>query len=591
MLQNFDEKNQKDKVPKRLAHLRKLMKSYNLDGFIIPRSDFFQSEYVAECDERLAWLTGFTGSAGFSCVLQKNSAVFVDGRYRIQVKTQVIDEFEIVHWPETTLTQWIAKNIKSGTIGFDADLHTEQEIDEIKKTVDPSKIKFTAVENLIDIIWTNQPLKPKEAIFQHPLKFAGKSSKEKCLQISTLLKTSNQKNCVLTDPESIAWLLNIRGADVPRVPVVHSTAIINDLGNVDLFIDPIKLKNFSSKQLKHTTFCKPQSFNLHLKNLDGTTRVDPKKTPLSVVALLKKPMFSNDPCLLLKAKKNKIEISGTKKAHKRDATAMVEFLCWLDAQTPGMFTEIETVKKLEDLRRKIKYFKDISFETIAGSGPNGAMAHYRVTSRSNRKVENGDLLLVDSGGQYLDGTTDITRTIPVGSVSKEKKHLFTRVLKGMIAISKLRFPSGTSGRDIDAIARIPLWEIGQDYNHGTGHGVGSYLSVHEGPQRISKASATALAEGMIVSNEPGFYLENNFGIRIENLLIVKKSLSKNKYMGKEMLEFETITMVPIDKRLIIKKLLDAKEIKWINSYHKKIQTEVRVEGKALNWLRKATSPL
>jgi len=591
MLQNFDEKNQKDNIPERLKHLRELMKSNSLDGFIIPRADFFQSEYVAECDERLAWLTGFTGSAGFACVLKQNSAVFVDGRYRIQVKLQVIDKFEIVHWPETTLTQWIAKNITSGTIGFDADLHTEHEIDELRKTLNSSKILFSPVENLIDIIWIDQPLKPKEPIFKHPLKFAGKSSKEKCIQISTLLKISNQKNCVLTDPESIAWLLNIRGADVPRVPVAHSKAIISDLAKVDLFIDPIKLEKFSSKGLEHTTFWKPQSFNLHLENLNGITRVDPKKTPLSVVALLKKPMFSDDPCLLLKAMKNKVEISGAKKAHKRDATAMVEFLCWLDAQTPGMFTEIETVEKLEDLRRGIKYFKDISFETIAGSGANGAMAHYRVTSSSNRSVENGDLLLVDSGGQYLDGTTDITRTIPIGNVSKEKKHFFTRVLKGMIAISTLRFPSGTSGRDIDAIARIPLWEIGQDYNHGTGHGVGSYLSVHEGPQRISKASATPLAEGMIISNEPGFYLENNFGIRIENLLIVKKSLPKSKYIGKEMLEFETISLVPIDKRLIIKKLLDAKEIKWINSYHKKIRTEVRVEGQALNWLRKATSPL
>ena len=428
----------------------------------------------------------------------------------------------------------------------------------------------------------------------YPVKLAGLTAKDKCKQIAENIKFKEADAAVITLPDSIAWLLNLRGNDVIHNPIFHAFLIINGKGKIKLFCENENISNSISGLESFVKVSSVESFKTALTKLNGSVLLDETTVSFAAVKILQsngcKLIMGEDPIILPKACKNHVELKHARMCHKRDAVHMCEFLSWVDSQSENEFDEIDAVIELENIRRKDENLKEISFDTIAASGPNAALPHYRVNYSSNRTIKKGDVLLVDSGGQYLDGTTDITRTIAIGIQSKEVKNAFTRVLKGLIAISKLKFPSGTSGRDIDAFARAPLWQIGQDYAHGTGHGVGHYLSVHEGPQRISKFSDVEFKEGMIVSNEPGFYKEGKFGIRIENLILVKNSELK---ADNSFLEFETLTFVPIDRRLISMSLLDNYELEWINNYHsqcwKRAKDLVTAPTKA--WLKTMTRPL
>ena len=593
--QTFDAPTSPSQGPPRLKKLRQELEKEGLTGFIIPRADAHQGEYVAAADARLAWLTGFTGSAGFCVALKDQAAVFVDGRYTVQIKQQSDpDHFTPIDWPKTQLGPWLAENCASGdTIAYDPWLHTAGEINAAQKALSGTGIDLKPTDNLVDRIWSDRPAPSLGKVEAYPLELAGEKSSDKRARIAAILKETGQKCAILTLPDSISWLLNIRGRDIERNPVVHAFAILHDTADVDLFIDPVKTVEIGPDP--DITQHAPGSFSAHLKTLTGPVRVDRKTAPIAVSQILqdagKDVAFADDPCILPKAIKNETEIKNTRGAHIRDARAMIEFLAWLDAQSPGNFTEIDVVRALEGFRRNTNALRDISFDTISGAGPNGAVVHYRVTEDTNRTVENNSLLLVDSGGQYVDGTTDITRTIAIGTPTPDQRRAFTRVLQGMIAVSLARWPRGLAGRDLDALARAPLWRDGRDYDHGTGHGVGVYLCVHEGPQRLSRVSEVPLQPGMILSNEPGYYREGEYGIRIENLIVVQDAKQPPGGDARDMLTFETLTWVPIDKRLIDETLLSPEERDWINAYHAEIKSKISVEGDLAKWLDQATSPL
>lgn len=592
--QSFKASSSPEQGPDRIAALRKVMAERDLAAFIVPRSDMFQGEYVAPCDERLSWLTGFTGSAGFCVVLQDIAGLFVDGRYRLQGREQTDkDTFQIVAWPETKIGDWITDNLEFGTVGFDPWLFTKSQIEGIENSFAGTQLELLPTDDLINAIWTGRPGRPDARAFAHPLELSGEKSGDKRLRLANSLKAKNQTAAVLTMPDSICWLLNIRGSDIPRVPVVQCCAILHDTGHVSLFADPGKFEDLGPDPA--VDIFSMEEFAVQLKNINGCVRLDPQTAPIAVSHLLEKEFveieYDQDPCVLPKATKNTAEVAGTRAAHIRDAKAMIEFLAWLDAQTPSSLTEIDVVVALENFRKDTNALHDISFETISGAGPNGAIVHYRVTEETNRRIADRELLLVDSGGQYVDGTTDITRTVAMGMPTDFQKRCFTRVLQGMIALSRIRWPRGLAGRDLDALARAPLWMAGQDYDHGTGHGVGSFLGVHEGPQRISKVSHEPLLPGMIVSNEPGYYKEGEFGIRIENLVIVQESGESEDGDPRNMLEFETLTWVPIDRNLIDTAMMSQAELNWLNSYHAKIRELITVSADAQPWFLEATKPL
>ncbi len=601
MFQGFDDTADPARGPERLAALRRQMAAEGLDGFLVPRADAHQGEYVAPHDERLAWLTGFTGSAGFCVVLADRAGVFTDGRYKLQVRAQLdLDHFTPVAWPETRLYDWLRKVLpEGGIIGFDPWLHSYEQIDTLVKGLDGSKITLAESANLVDRIWHDQPAPPAGRITPHPDHLAGEPADRKRMRIAGKLVDEGHSAAVLTLPDSIAWLLNIRGADVPRTPVPHAFAIVHDDARVTLFVAAAKCDDALQAHLgPSVTIRPPEAFGPALRGLAGTVRVDNASAPYWVTAELNEAgvpfAWGEDPCILPKACKNEAEIAGTTEAHLRDGAAMVEFLAWLDATLPhGRLTEIDVVTELEVSRRATDQLRDISFDTIAGAGPNGAIVHYRVTRCTNREIRKGELLLIDSGGQYADGTTDLTRTIAVGDVGNEEKQCFTRVLKGMIAISRARWPRGLAGRDLDALARYPLWLAGQDYDHGTGHGVGVFLSVHEGPQRLSRLGEVPMRPGMILSNEPGYYREGAFGIRIENLLVVERAPALPGADERAMLSFRTLTFVPIDRRLIVPEMLGVEERAWLDAYHALVSEKIapRVSAAARHWLKRATAPL
>jgi Xaa-Pro aminopeptidase len=596
MFQTFAATTRPDQGPPRLTALRRELATRELDGFLVPRSDVHQGESVAPRDERLAWLTGFTGSAGFAVILRDRAALFVDGRYRLQARAQIAEEFEVVDWPTTKLGPWLAEMLPGGgNVGFDPWLHTESQLASVREAVETKGIAVVPVANLVDIVWDDQPDPPMGRIEMISLEVAGEASSDKRARLAEGLRRDGHEAAVLTLPDSIAWLLNIRGSDVARTPVPHAFAILFDDGRVDLFVAPAKVEGLEFDD--GVTPLPPDSFAAALTHLGGPVLVDRETAPLAVGDILRDAdveiAWGRDPCVLPKACKNSAELASTAEAHLRDAAAMVRFLAWFDDAAPsGKLTEIDVVKSLERFRRETNALRDISFETIAGAGPNGAIVHYRVTEQSNRSVEPG-LLLIDSGGQYADGTTDITRTVAIGSPSEEHVACFTRVLRGMIGISTLRWPIGISGRDIDAIARAPLWRAGQDYDHGTGHGVGVYLGVHEGPQRISRLSEVPLEPGMILSNEPGYYREGAFGIRIENLVVVEDAPRLKGGDDRRMLRFRTLTYVPIDRRLIDPGMMAPDERAWLDAYHSEVREKVgpRVDGAAARWILQATSPL
>ncbi len=600
MFQSFDNTATPDQGAARLAALRAEILAEDLSGFLVPRADAHQGEYVADRDARLAWLTGFTGSAGFCAVLTDVASVFVDGRYRVQVKAQVdTAHFTPVDWPETKLAIWLKSHLPNGgTVGFDPWLYTADQVLELEKDLTGSGITLRPTANLLDRIWPNQPSAPQGAITPYPSDLAGKTHSQKLQELAKDLTETRHKSAVITLPDCIAWALNIRGRDIPRNPVPHAFAVLHDTAHLSLFVDDRKVDDALRVHFGDEVSIHPShAFGPALRSLSGPVRLDKSTVPVWVVQQLDEAgvahEWGDDPCVLPKACKTEAEISATKSAHLRDGAAVCEFLTWFEAQGTGTLSEIEVVTKLEACRTATGKLLDISFDTIAGSGPHGALAHYRVTHNSNRKLEDGDLLVLDGGGQYLDGTTDITRTLPVGTVGDDERAAFTRVLQGMIAISRLRWPAGLAGRDLDAIARYPLWLADQDYNHGTGHGVGVNLCVHEGPQRLSRISHVPFRPGMIVSNEPGYYREGAFGIRIENLLVVRKAepLPGGDQTGK--LCFETINWVPIDKRLIDLAMLSPPERSWLDAYHATCRQKIRplLSGTAASWLDQATAPL
>ena len=597
MFQSFDSHATPEAGPARLAALREVLRREGLAGFIIPRSDVHQGEYVAARDERLQWLTGFTGSAGFCIVLPQVAGVFIDGRYRVQVKAQVaLSDFTPVPWPEVKPGDWIRDHLAAGQVGFDPWLHTADEIAKIEAALEGSELGLRPVRNMVDAIWPDQPAPPMGRAFAHPDGLSGETSHSKRARLAQTLRKAGQRAAVLTLPDSICWLMNIRGADVPKNPIVHAFAVLHDDARVTLFVEAEKVDEALRAHLgAHVSVRPPQAFVPALHTLQGPVRVDRATAPMAVSQELTEAgvavVWGDDPCRLPKACKNPAELDGMREAHLRDGAAMVEFLRWLDAQPAHSLTEIDVVTALEGYRRASNALHDISFDAICGAGPNGAIMHYRVTHETNRKVGEGELLLVDSGGQYLDGTTDITRTIAIGDPGDEARQCYTRVLQGMIAISRVRFPKGLAGRDLDPLARFNLWVAGQDFDHGTGHGVGAFLSVHEGPQRLSRISEVPLEPGMILSNEPGYYREGAFGIRLENLIVVQEAPALGD--NRAHLSFETLTFVPLDRRLILRQALSPAERDWLDTYHAEVFAKIgpRLSGEALDWLREACAPL
>ncbi|NNE52679.1 MAG: aminopeptidase P family protein [Sulfitobacter sp.] len=596
MFQTFEVTARPEQGPPRLKALRAEMAAEGLAGFLVPRADAHQGEYVASRDERLAWLTGFTGSAGFCAVLRGEAGVFIDGRYRTQVKAQVAEAFTPVPWPDVTLGPWLAERLGEGDrVGFDAWLHTPEQIEKVRAALLGTGVQLVPCANLVDRIWKDQPAPPMAPAKVHPIEFAGESSADKRARLGETLQKAGQRSAVITLPDSLCWLLNIRGADIPRNPVAHGFAVLHANGEVDLYMASAKLKGLEAHLGEAVRCHDPADFLDHLSELEGPVRVEKQSAPVIVAeALNDRLVWGEDPCALPKACKNEAEIKGSAAAHLRDGAALCELLAWLDAQPTGSLRETEVVSKLEAFRRRDNALQDISFETIAGTGPNGAIMHYRVTEETDSTLEEGQLLVLDSGGQYLDGTTDITRTMPIGSPPDAARTAFTRVLSGMIAMSRLRWPVGLSGREIEAIGRMPLWLAGQDFDHGLGHGVGAYLSVHEGPQRLSKLSAVPLQPGMILSNEPGYYREGAFGIRIENLLVVRPAPAlPGGDDHRAMLNWETLSFAPIDRRLILPDLLESAHRDWLNAYHRDVAEKIgpRVSPETKLWLDAATAPL
>ncbi|GHG95728.1 aminopeptidase P family protein [Pseudodonghicola xiamenensis] len=596
MFQSFEVTARPDQGPPRLARLRQELEAEGLAGFLVPRADAHQGEYVAAHDERLSWLTGFTGSAGFCAALRDVAGVFIDGRYRTQVKAQVaLSDFTPVPWPEVQLADWLKAQLsEGGQVGFDPWLHSVAEIERTQAVLAGSGIEMLRCANLIDRIWDDQPAPPMQPVRAHPIEFAGETAASKCARLAGGLHKAGHRAAAITLPDSIMWLLNIRGSDIPRNPVAHGFAILHVDGRVDLFMAAEKLKDLGDHLGAGVTVHAPESFLDALAAIDGPVRLDKNSAPQILADVLgDKAVYGEEPCALPKARKNTAEIAGAAEAHLRDGAAMVELLCWLDAQAPGSVTEIDVVTKLEECRQRDNALQDISFETIAGTGPNGAVIHYRVTEETDRRLENGHMIVLDSGGQYLDGTTDITRTIAIGEVGQQEKICFTRVLQGMIAVSCLRWPAGLAGQHIEAIGRVPLWLAHQDFNHGLGHGVGAYLSVHEGPQRLSRLSDVPLEPGMILSNEPGYYREGAFGIRIENLIVAQEAAPlAGGDPERHMLNWRTLTYVPIDRRLVVVEMLSAAERAWLDEYHAQVAQLIgpRVSGETRDWLDRATAP-
>src|SRR5499427_2675459 len=578
--QSFEDKAERAASGPRVAALRTELARRGLTGFVVPRSDRHQNEYVPACEQRLAWLTGFTGSAGIAIVLMERAVLFVDGRYKLQACEQVDTSlFAIEHLIDMPPNRWIEENLTAGDrLGYDPWLHTVEGAERLEKACAAAGAKLIAVEpDLIDAIWADRPAPPLGAVALHDVRFAGEAAGDKLARIRAELTKLHADALVVSDPHAIAWAFNIRGADVAHTPLPLAFAIIPQAGRPSLYIDGRKLSNELRNDLEGLAdLHEPSDFPTALADLGRrktSVRLD-QATAADAVARLITGHGGNitrAPCPigLMKAVKNEVEIAGARAAHIRDGAAVTRFLAWFDREAPrGKVTEIDAVAALESFRRDTGLLKDISFPTIAGAGPDGAIVHYRVTSRSNRAVAPGELFLIDSGGQYEDGTTDITRTIAVGEPTAEMRDRFTRVLKGHIAIATAIFPEGATGAQLDSFARAPLWAAGLDFDHGTGHGVGSYLSVHEGPARISKLGTAVLKRGMILSNEPGYYKADAYGIRIENLELVVGADIKGS--EKPVNTFETLTFAPIDRRLIDEKMVHAAELKWLNDYHAKV---------------------
>ena len=600
--QTFDDSQERAAAPAHIAALRAELKRRGLDGFVVPRADRQQNEYLPASEERLAWLTGFTGSAGAAAVLAERAALFVDGRYTVQAAAQIDAKlFAIEHLVDSPPEQWLEQNLKSGAkLGYDPWLHTSESTDRLRKACATASAELVAVDNNpIDALWSDRPAPPAGPVSLRDIKLAGESAADKFKRIQAELKKLRADVLVVSDPQNVAWAFNIRGSDIAHTPLALAFAVIPREGKPALYVETAKLDNKTRPALEEIAAVRaPAELARDLAQLkDKTVRLDQASAADALTRLVSgyggKPVRGADPIALMKAVKNHAEIAGSRAAHTRDGVAMARFLAWLEREAPaGKLTEIDAVEALESFRRDSGLLKDISFPTIAGSGPNGAIVHYRVTRATNRTIGKNELFLVDSGAQYEDGTTDITRTVAVGTPSDEMRDRFTRVLKGHIAIATAVFPENTSGAQLDPLARTALWQAGLDFDHGTGHGVGSYLSVHEGPARISKLGTVALRRGMILSNEPGYYKTGAYGIRIENLLLVIAA-PEPKGAEKPVNAFETLTLAPIDRRLIDSRLLTAKERNWIDSYHAHVQEVLSplLDAATRAWLDAAARPL
>jgi Xaa-Pro aminopeptidase len=604
MVQAVDTPSEPAATSARVAALRAELRRQGLDGFIIPRQDEFQGDSVAPYAERLRWLTGFAGSWGTAIVLPDRAAIFVDGRYTIQVREQVnLDLFTPLHLIDEPPPAWLEKNLTKGqVIGYDPWLLTGDQVQRYERAVEKAGATLKAAETSpVDAVWTEQPSRPGAPIETQPTQFAGRSSEDKLAEIARSLEAQSIDAAILTLPDSVSWLFNIRGRDVPFTPVVLAQAIVHRTKKADLFVDPKRIPEDVADHLAAVATVHTPDRLIPLVEALGKAKakvlLDAVNTPERIRGALKlagaEIVQGPDPCVLPKARKNAIEQEGMRAAHRRDGSAMARFLHWLEITAPkGGLTEIAVAEKLEDFRQGTGALRDLSFEAIAGAGPHAALPHYHVNRGSDRKLGANEIFLIDSGGQYQDGTTDITRTVIVGEPTAEMKDRFTRVLKGMIAVSTVRFPVGTTGSQIDILARQALWVSGRDYDHGTGHGVGSYLSVHEGPARINKSDRTPLEPGMILSNEPGYYKEGAYGIRIENLILVEEA--RDIAGGeRQMMGFETLTLCPIDRRLIAVGLLRDDELKWLNDYHARVAREIGplLSGDDVRWLHAATAPI
>jgi Xaa-Pro aminopeptidase len=602
--QSFEDRTERAASGARVAALRTELARRGLTGFIIPRSDRHQNEYVPASEERLAWLTGFTGSAGAAIVLMERAVLFVDGRYTLQVREQVDTSlFTIEHLVETPPDRWIETNLTNADrLGYDPWLHTVESAERLAKACAAAGATLVAVEpDLIDAIWSDRPAPPLGAVMLHDLRFAGEAAEDKLARIRAELVKLRADALVVSDPHAVAWAFNIRGADVAHTPLPLAFAVIPQAGRPALFVDGRKLSNDVRDRLESLADIRePADFVQALAALGQarkTVRLDQATAADALARLVTshggKIARGMCPIALMKAIKNPAEISGARAAHVRDGVAVTRFLAWFDREAArSALTEIDAVAALESFRRDSGLLKDISFPTISGAGPDGAIVHYRVTSKTNRGIAPGELFLIDSGGQYQDGTTDITRTVAVGTPTAEMCERFTQVLKGHIAIARAVFPDGTTGAQLDSFARQFLWTQGLDFDHGTGHGVGSYLSVHEGPARISKLGTTALRRGMILSNEPGYYKAGAYGIRIENLVLVVEAAAVPG-AEKPLNAFETLTLAPIDRRLVVADMLTPDEMDWLDGYHARVAQTLSplVDDETRAWLAAATRPL
>ncbi|HVV91817.1 MAG TPA: aminopeptidase P family protein [Hyphomicrobiales bacterium] len=600
--QDFTEGGGPAGTAERVATLRAALAARRLDGVLVPRADEYQNEYVPPSDERLAWLSGFTGSAGIAVVLKDAAAIFVDGRYTVQVKSQVDPAvFAIENIAETAPADWLRRHLKPGMkLGFDPSLHTAEAVERYRAAAADAGAELVAAEpNPIDAIWRDRPAPPLKPVTLHEPRFAGEGAADKVARVQAELARAKSDAVILTDPHAVAWLFNIRGGDVSHTPLPLARAVVPASGRPTLLVDGRKLDNRVRATLADLAdIAEPADLDREIGRLgaaDAKVMLDPAGASFRLLARLEDAgatvLRRADPVAKLKAVKNAAEIAGARAAHRRDAVALCRFLAWVDREAAtGKLTEIAAAETLEAFRDESGALKDLSFPTISAAGPNAALPHYRVSRDSNRVVEPG-FLLVDSGAQYEDGTTDVTRTIVVGRPGAERLDRFTRVLQGHIAIATAIFPRGTSGAQIDAFARRPLWEAGTDFDHGTGHGVGSYLSVHEGPQRISKLGTVALEPGMIVSNEPGYYKEGAYGIRSENLVLVQEVALDGA--ERPMLGFETLTLAPFDRRGLAPMLMTAAERAWLDAYHARVLAEVgpSVDAETKGWLEAACAPI
>jgi len=598
--QSFDDLSDAATCAPRLAALRAELKKRGLDGFVVPHSDEHQSEYLPARAERLAWLTAFTGSAGAAVVLRDKAAVFTDGRYTLQVRRQTDTAlFEPRDLVAEGPQGWIPDHLPKGArLGYDPWLSTAHSVAHLKAAAEKAGGSLVGCDsNVIDAVWPDQPAAPASPVIIHPLALAGEASAAKRTRLAEGLKKNDTDAAVITLADSVCWLLNIRGSDVPHTPFVLAFAILNSDATVDLFLDKSRCGGDVIAHLgKGVRLHPPATFGAALDGLkEKKILADPASAAAAILDRLQRVGAAirrePDPCQLPKACKNPGEIEGMRQAHIRDGAAMANFLCWLEgAAAGGALTEIAAAEALEGFRRATNQLRDLSFDSISGAGSNGAVVHYRVTRSTNRVIGKNDMFLIDSGAQYPDGTTDITRTVMVGVATAEMKDRFTRVLKGHIALATARFPDGTIGMQLDSLARRPLWEVGLDYDHGTGHGVGSYLAVHEGPQNISKRAVNQkLMPGMICSNEPGFYKEGAFGIRLENLVVVTEGRALPGGERK-MMEFETITLAPLDLNLVEPGLLTQGERGWLNAYHARVRETIGplVPDDVRAWLARAT---